>query len=257
MYQLDAFTGKVFSGNQAAVCLLEEWPEPGLMQNIAAENNLAETAFVLLQNNVFEIRWFTPTTEVDLCGHATLAAAYVLFHEWGYAGDEILFQTQTMGILKVSRQGEMYFLDFPTDSLTNYKNIGDIEECIHVQPLEVYKGRSDIMAVLRSEDEVKKAVPDFAKISALPSRGLIITSAGNKADFVSRFFAPQSGIPEDPVTGSAHTTLIPYWAEKLQKKELSARQLSARGGALQCVFSSNRCLIGGRVVLFLKGEIYI
>jgi len=257
LYQLDAFSDKVFSGNPAAVCLMDKWPERNIMQDIAAENNLSETAFVIQKNNKYEIRWFTPAVEVDLCGHATLAASFVLFNETGNPDNEISFQTQKMGVLKTFRREEMYFLNFPSDTPTPYPDIEEISQCLHLRPLEVFKGRSDIMAVLKSENEVRDLVPDLSKISLLKARGLMVTAQATQADFVSRFFAPQSGIIEDPVTGSAHTTLIPYWAKVLNKNNLFASQLSKRGGALQCVFSGDRCLIGGNVTLYLKGEIYV
>lgn len=257
MFQVDAFTDRLFSGNPAAVCMLEKWPDDKTMQLIGAENNLAETAFVLPKDGFYEIRWFTPAVEVDLCGHATLASAFVLYNCLGYEKQEIIFQSPRSGELKVSRQEETLFLDFPADTYEETFNQSQIAACTGVWPLEVYKGKTDFLAVMEQEEEVMNLRPDFAEIAKLEARGLIVTAKGSRVDFVSRFFAPQCGIDEDPVTGSAHTTLIPYWSEKLGKKEMTAIQLSKRGGNLICINRGERCLIGGKAKLYLTGEINI
>lgn len=257
IYQVDAFTGSLFSGNPAAVCLLNDWLEDKKLQSIAAENNLAETAFVIQQDDFFEIRWFTPTLEVDLCGHATLAAAYVIFNCLNYKALEIVFQSPRSGILKVTQQNGILYLDFPTDSLESRTNFNQMKDCLGVLPVEIYKGKTDFIAIVDSEAVVLSIIPDYTEIAGLNARGLIVTSKGTKVDFVSRFFAPQSGINEDPVTGSAHTSLIPLWSEKLGKNEMTAAQLSKRGGKLICIHKGERCMIGGQARLYMTGEIYI
>jgi PhzF family phenazine biosynthesis protein len=255
MYQVDAFTDKLFSGNPAAVCILDNWLSDEKMQLVAAENNLAETAFIVPKDSGFGIRWFTPTVEVDLCGHATLAGAYVLFNCLGYNKPEIEFYSLKNGLLKVSRQDDTLFLDFPSDRLSTCTDKSQINACINVVPVEVYKGKTDYLVLVKTEAEVKNLLPDLTEISKLAARGLIVTAKGENVDFVSRFFAPQSGVNEDPVTGSAHTSLIPFWAEKTGKKEMSAMQLSDRGGKLICISKGERCLIGGTARLYLTGEI--
>ena len=257
MFQLDAFTDRLFSGNPAAVCMLETWLSDELMQAIAAENNLAETAFVVANAGSFLIRWFTPTVEVDLCGHATLASAYALFNCLGHTEPEIKFFSPRSGELRVFRQRENLFLDFPTDTLKASDDHDQLTRCINTHPKEVYRGKTDFIAIVNSEDEVAQLQPDFDEIRKLPARGLIVTARGKQVDFVSRFFAPQSGIDEDPATGSAHTSLIPLWADRLSKKEMTAKQLSRRGGSFICVHNGERCFIGGRARLYLTGEISI
>lgn len=259
IYQVDAFTDRLFAGNPAAVCILDKWIDDDLMQSIGNENNLAETAFVVPRDKDFEIRWFTPTTEVDLCGHATLAAAYVLFDVLGFPDSEIRFHSTKSGILTVSKNGGMLFLDFPTDTLhiVDESHYATIEKCIGIKPIELFKGKTDYIAIIENEQQLNNIQVDLNEISKLDARGLIVTARGDSADFVSRFFAPQSGINEDPVTGSAHTSLIPIWFEKLGRKQLSANQLSKRGGQLYCEFKNERCLIGGKARLYFKGEIYL
>lgn len=257
IYQVDAFTDNLFSGNPAAVCLLEKWLSDEKMQSVAAENNLAETAFIIPQESGFGIRWFTPTIEVDLCGHATLATAYVLFNCLAYKESEIVFYSLKNGELKVSKQNDILFLDFPADVLTLCRDTGQINACINVLPVEVYKGKTDYLVLVETEVDVRNLLPDLTEISKLNARGLIVTAKGENVDFVSRFFAPQSGVNEDPVTGSAHTTLIPFWSEKTGKKEMLAMQLSRRGGKLICISKGQRCLIGGSARLYLTGEICI
>jgi PhzF family phenazine biosynthesis protein len=257
LYQVDAFAERPFTGNPAAVCFFDEWPDDSLMQSIAMENNLAETAFIVSRKEDFEIRWFTPAVEVDLCGHATLASAYVLFNCLNYSRSEIVFRSPKSGVLKVSRDGEYLFLDFPADELTPVALFADIEKAIGIKPLEVWKGKFDYLAVLPDEESVLKLSPNLGEVAKLKARGLIVTAAGNEVDFVSRFFAPQSGINEDPVTGSAHTSLIPLWSAKLGKNEMTARQLSQRGGYLLCHNKGSRMLIGGKARLYLTGEIVV
>ncbi len=257
MYQVDAFTDKLFAGNPAAVCLLDKWLKDELLQSIANENNLAETAFVVSNGNCFEIRWFTPTVEVDLCGHATLASAFVLFNILNHPENVLKFHSKRSGCLAVESKDNFLFLDFPTDSieLVSAEQYNIIEQCIGLNLIELYKGKTDYMAVIESENSLQHLQPDFTEITKLKARGLIVTAKGDAVDFVSRFFAPQSGINEDPVTGSAHTSLIPYWSNRLNKNKLIARQISKRGGQLLCEFKDQRCLIGGNARLYLTGEI--
>jgi predicted PhzF superfamily epimerase YddE/YHI9 len=257
LYQVDAFTDKLFGGNPAAVCPLAEWLSDDLLQKIAMENNLAETAFYVRQDDQYEIRWFTPKIEVDLCGHATLAAAFILFNRENHSGDLINFYSPRSGNLNVSRSSDWLTLDFPVDVFHHTPVSGEITNCFDKQPLEVYKGKTDYMLVYEKESDIRNIKPQFEAISVLNARGVIITAKGDNVDFVSRFFAPQSGIMEDPVTGSAHTTLTPYWSEKLNKAELSAIQLSERKGYLQCKFLGDRVEISGQATLYLTGEIYI
>jgi PhzF family phenazine biosynthesis protein len=257
IFQVDAFSDRLFSGNPAAVCMLDSWISDDTMQAIAAENNLAETAFVVADHDNFQIRWFTPTVEVDLCGHATVASAFVLFNCLGYKGSEIIFHSVRSGELRVFQQNDLLFLDFPTDILSRYDDVAAIARCIGREPLEVYRGKSDFIAVVKDESVVKDLMPDLEQTAKLNARGLIVTAKGNKFDFVSRFFAPQSGIDEDPVTGSAHTSLIPLWAKKLGKKEMQAKQLSKRGGTIVCIENGVRSLIGGKARLYMSGEINI
>lgn len=257
LYQVDAFTDQLFRGNPAAVCPLTEWLPDQLMQQIAAENNLAETAFFVPFDSGYKIRWFTPAVEVDLCGHATLATAFVLFYCLNYNSDSIKFFSDRSGELKVTHKEGLLNLDFPSDKIQHENIEDDIFSCLGVSPQVVFRGKSDFMAVFENEKQIISLLPDFSKIAALKARGLIVTAPGTEVDFVSRFFAPQSGIDEDPVTGSAHTTLIPYWSKRLGKTEMTAMQLSKRGGKLICSYRGERCLIGGKAVLYLNGEIQI
>lgn len=257
LYQVDAFSDKIFGGNPAAVCPLNEWLPDDVLQNIAMENNLAETAFYVRNGDRFDIRWFTPAVEVDLCGHATLASAAVLFENEGYRGESITFFSHRSGELKVTRDGKTLTLDFPADIFERVELSPQLIAGFNSQPVEAYRGKTDYMLVFNTEEEVKNMVPDFAAIAKLKVRGVIVTARGTETDFVSRFFAPQSGINEDPVTGSAHTTLTPYWAKKTGKSELTAIQLSARKGYLQCAFHGDRVKISGKTVTYLQGEIVL
>lgn len=257
IYQLDAFTDKIFCGNPAAVCPLVEWLPDNLMQKIAMENNLAETAFFVKRNDQYDIRWFTPAVEVDLCGHATLASAAVLFNFENYDGDVITFFSPRSGVLTVSRSGDILTLDFPSDKIERVDMSPQLIACFNSQPVEAYKGKTDYMLVFNNEEEIRKLVPDLVAILKIKSRGIIVTAPGAEVDFVSRFFAPQSGVDEDPVTGSAHTTLTPYWAQKTGKSELQAIQLSARKGFLKCAHLGDRVKISGQAKTYLQGEITV
>ena len=257
IYQIDAFTDKVFSGNPAAVCPLNEWLSDEIMQKIAMENNLAETAFFVKTDNQYQIRWFTPTIEVDLCGHATLAAAFVLFNYENYNENIIHFYSPKSGELTVTRKDKLLALNFPADIFRQVELSCEITDCFNIEPKFALKGKTDFLLVFRNEEEIRKIIPNFEKISKLESRGVIVTAKGDKVDFVSRFFAPQLGINEDPVTGSAHTTLIPYWAKQLDKSELTAIQLSDRQGFLQCKYLNERVEISGQGKLYLIGEIHL
>jgi PhzF family phenazine biosynthesis protein len=254
-FKVDAFTGEIFHGNPAAVCPLEKWLPTATLQNIATENNLSETAFVVPRGNEFELRWFTPTMEVDLCGHATLASAFVLFTEQRFFGDEIRFHSLS-GILSVTREDEILTLDFPSRPPQTCDAPEALVRGLGRMPVEVFKAR-DFVAVFESADDVKNLRPDFAVLKTLDCLGIIATAKGDDCDFVSRFFAPAAGIDEDPVTGSAHCTLIPFWAGKLKKNKMFARQISRRGGELFCELASDRVRIGGKARLFMRGEIFI
>lgn len=257
IYQVDAFCDELFSGNPAAVCPLDKWPEDRLMQNIAAENNLAETAFYVKEDDHFHIRWFTPTVEVDLCGHATLATAHVIFNHKEFAGDTIRFSSRS-GELRVKRSEDQLTLDFPADILTPIAVTDEMSYWFSVRPIEAYKGKTDYLLIFPKEADIANAQANLPILERLKeARGVIISAKGNEVDFVSRFFAPQSGVAEDPVTGSAHTTLTPYWSAKLGKKELSARQLSARKGYLQCVTNGDRIEISGKAKTYLIGKIFV
>lgn len=260
LYQVDAFTDKLFGGNPAAVCPLTEWLPTETMQKIALENNLSETAFIVPEGEGFHIRWFTPAIEVDLCGHATLATAHVLFAEMGYEKEKIVFNSKS-GLLSVSKKSNLYTLNFPTDTLEKVDLIDlltVIMEGLGKAPIELFRGKDDFLAVFDNQATIENFKPDFAKLAQLGSaRGLITTAKGEEVDFVSRCFYPAAGIDEDPVTGSAHTTLMPYWAKKLGKNTLIARQLSARGGLLHCEYLGDRVAISGQGVTYLRGSIFV
>lgn len=256
IYQVDAFTNQVFKGNPAAVVPLEKWLDDALMKNIAAENNLSETAFFVQAGDVFQIRWFTPAVEIELCGHATLASAYVIFHYLQYDKEQIHFTCQ-VGDLFVTRQDDWITLNFPAIETQPVKSIPAVlSAAIGSHPLALYDSDSKLVALLESEDDVLRCQPDFALIAQL-EKNLIITAKGNEVDFVSRFFAPKSGINEDPVTGSAHAVLIPFWSKKLNKNELTAVQLSERTGYLKCKLLQDRVEMSGQAVSYLIGEIFV
>jgi len=255
MYQVDAFTREVFKGNPAAVCILDQWPGKELMQKIANENNLSETAFAVPGKEGYGIRWFTPGTEVDLCGHATLATAHVLFNHMDLRGDVVRFDSMQSGRLNVTRNGDLLTLDFPADHLEEMPVPERAGAALGSIPQQAFRGKCDLMFVYSGQSEIESIEPDFGMLSGLGGRGIIVTAPGTEVDFVSRFFAPQTGINEDPVTGSAHTTLTPYWSGILGKKRMKARQLSARGGELVCEDKGDRVEISGHAVTFLIGEI--
>jgi PhzF family phenazine biosynthesis protein len=256
IYQVDAFTNKVFGGNPAAICPLEEWLDAELMQKIALENNLSETAFFVRKDDFYEIRWFTPTYEIDLCGHATLASAFVIFEVLNLETDKIKFVSHKSGELFVEKKDDLLVLDFPSRPVSPADVPDGLIEAIGKQPKEVFKAR-DYFLVYENEQEILDISPDFTKLLKINAHGFIVTAKGDSSDFVSRFFAPEVGVFEDPVTGSAHCNLIPFWAERLGKNELFARQISARGGELYCELAGDRVKIGGNAVLYLKGEIYV
>jgi len=254
-YQVDAFASRVFEGNPAAVCPLEGWLKDTLLQAIADENNLSETAFFVPTKDGFHLRWFTPVKEVDLCGHATLAAAHVIFNILGYPKPLVIFATRS-GELAVERKGKLLAMNFPAICPKPCDPPDRLLEAFGQPPKEVLAA-DDYVAVFDSEAIVRKIAPDFAKLNALDLRGVIITAPGQDVDFVSRFFAPKSGIWEDPVTGSAHCELTPYWSSKLEKESLNARQVSKRGGDIQCQMSGGRVVLSGRAVTFMEAEIDI
>jgi PhzF family phenazine biosynthesis protein len=256
LYQVDAFTSKLFKGNAAAVCVLDSWLPDAVMQSIGMENNMSETAFIVPKDNDFELRWFTPKVEVDLCGHATLAAAFVIFDQLRYQGNEIGFVTQKAGMLKVTKKENLLTLDFPSRPAQN-SSIPDylIEGLGGVKPKECWLSR-DYMVVFDNEEKIRSIVPDFKILNKI-GKWVCITAKGKEVDFVSRFFCAGDGIDEDPVTGSSHCMLTPYWAEKLKKNKLKALQLSERGGELECELVGDRVLISGEAKLFFAGHIFL
>ena len=257
LYQVDAFTDKLFHGNPAGICILNTWPEVSVMQNIAAENNLPETAFLVQKKDEVEIRWFTPTVEVDLCGHATLASAHVLFTYYPIQENPIHFFSPRSGFLEVERNKEWLTLNFPKDTYTKITVPDILVNAFQMSPIEAYRGKSDFLLIYSKQQTIEEMNPDMDMIQSVGGRGVIISAPGNEVDFVSRFFAPQSGINEDPVTGSAHTTLTPYWSHKTGKNKLTALQLSKRRGELVCELKGQRVLISGKAVTYMIGEIEI
>lgn len=255
IYQVDAFTNKPLSGNPAAVCPLNEWLPDDVMQKLAAENNLSETAFFVKKDDFYGLRWFTPTFEIDLCGHATLATAFVLFEMLKESANILNFQTKS-GLLTVEKEKDLLVLDFPVRKAESCEIPDNLIKAIGKTPIEVLKSR-DYLMVYESEDEIRQISPNFAELLKTGAHAVIVTAKGTDCDFVSRFFAPEVGVFEDPVTGSAHCTLIPYWAEKLCKEKFFARQISARGGELFCELKNDRVKIGGNATLYMKGKIYI
>lgn len=253
-FVVDAFASKPFHGNPAGVCPLLKWLDDVTMQSIAAENNLSETAFFVPRGEDYDLRWFTPATEVDLCGHATLASAFILFSELGAPGDVLRFHSKS-GILIVTRNSDILTLDFPSRPPGPCVTPDVLIRALGKKPLEVLKAR-DYFCIFADEDDVRSLRPDFASLATL-NQMVIVTAPGGDCDFVSRFFAPNAGVPEDPVTGSAHCTLIPYWATRLGRTKLSARQVSGRGGELFCELAGERVHIGGKAVLYSQGQIEI
>ena len=255
IYYVDAFSNNIFGGNPAAV-IFTNLSDDDLMQNIAAENNLSETAFINISENENTIRWFSPTKEVDLCGHATLASAFVYFNYINTEKDTIEFKSNG-GKLIVNKKDNILELDFPKDTFIKTNHEDAVCNAIGLKPTETFKGQINLMAVYENEEEILNLQPDFKKVIDLTGQGLIVTAPGLHHDFVSRYFCPKYGINEDPVTGSAHTTLIPYWSDKLGSKKLLAKQVSTRGGELFCENKDERVLIGGNAVLYMKGNINI
>lgn len=253
VYQVDAFTSRLFGGNPAAVCPLKDWLQDRQMQSIAAENNLSETAFFVPRGNRYHLRWFTPSVEVDLCGHATLASGFVVLNHLDPSRDSVTFETMS-GELTVARKGKLLSMDFPSRPPDSWEAPAELLEGLGKEPEMVLAAR-DCMAIYESEDDVRSLKPKMECLAKLETFAVIVTAPGRRVDFVSRFFAPRQGIPEDPVTGSAHCTLVPYWAERLKKTELHALQVSSRGGELWCEYHGDRVVISGQAVLYLEGNI--
>ncbi len=255
-YVIDAFTDQLFAGNPAGVCLPDTWPDSAHMQNIARENNLPETAFAVREGDHYGLRWFTPAVEIELCGHATLATAFALFTFDRPDADALAFHTQS-GVLTVTRRGDLLEMDFPARPQAEIPVTDGMRRAVGVPVLSAFAGYN-LMLLLESEAAVRNLAPDLAAIRALADfHGVIVTAPGTDCDFVSRFFAPNVGIDEDPVTGSTHTSLVPYWAARLGKDALSARQLSRRAGALWCRQAGDRVFIAGRACLYLTGELRV
>lgn len=258
LYQVDAFADNIFEGNPAAVCPLDEWLPDEKLQQIAMENNLSETAFFVEQNHSYRLRWFTPATEVDLCGHATLASAHVLFEHLDYNESEIRFDSNS-GILKVQKEADKLMMDFPTAGLDETLPPRFLDDAIGLPPQELYQD-TDYLYVLESENQVRNLEPDIRALKKADVRGIIVTAPadeGHEYDFVSRFFGPAVGVDEDPVTGSAHTMLAPYWSRRFGKNKLIGRQVSRRGGTVYCHLKNGRVELGGRACTFLQGEIQL
>lgn len=256
IYQVDAFNNEIFKGNPAAVCPLEKWISEDLMQAIAEENNLSETVFFVKNKNTFDIKWFTPTCEIDLCGHATLAAAHIIFSELNFKGKHIEFNSKS-GKLTVSKTDDWYTLNFPSEELEEIEIPSLLEQALNVPILKTFKGKWKLLVVLENEKIIKNLNPNFHLLAQLEFSGIIVTAKGDSADFVSRFFAPKIEINEDPVTGSAHTLLIPYWSKKLNKTKLEAIQLSKRRGYLKCEYLNDRVEMSGQAVTYLKGQLIL
>lgn len=263
-YQIiDVFTDKMFGGNPAGVCILDKWLAEDILQNIASENNLSETAFLVKQNGYYDLRWFTPSIEVELCGHATMASAFVLFDSIEQAASELNFKTMS-GTLRVNKESDLLYLDFPSRPVSICPTYQTFERAFGVMPVAVYKA-VDFLVLLNSEEELRNIDPDFTILKRIKDEagidndcfGIIVTAKGNDYDFVSRFFAPNAGVDEDPVTGRAYCSLIPFWRERLEKTKFKAKQLSKRGGVLYCEDCHERVRIGGKVVRYLKGNICI
>ena len=258
IYQIDAFSGRVFAGNPAAVCPLDAWLPDATMQAIAAENNLSETAFFVPRGEEFDLRWFTPAVEVDLCGHATLATGALILRKLEPGRERVRFHTRS-GVLEVGREGELLVMDFlalPAGPAAADER-GRVADALGASPVELLAATRDTLAVFDDEAAVRGLAPDFARLAALPREGTITTAPGDEVDFVSRYFAPSVGIDEDPVTGSAHCTLTPYWSKRLGKTVLEARQVSRRGGELVCIDAGARVIIKGRAAFYLEGTLRI
>ena len=258
IFQVDAFTRNAFSGNPAAICPLEDWIDAELMQKIAFENNLAETAFFVKKDDVYEIRWFTPAVEVNLCGHATLGSAFVIFDCLKLEAEKVNFYSTRSGDLSVEKQGDRLILDFPRYGVNEIEIDAALVEAVGKKPLQTWETQGNMVLMLfEKESDIAEIAPDMSLLAKIPFDEVIVMAKGSESDFVSRMFAPRIGIPEDPVTGAIHCSLIPFWAERLGKETLYARQISARGGELFCELKGERVKIGGNATLYLKGEIYI
>ena len=256
IYYIDAFTNSLFSGNPAAV-IFSNLDNSKVMQNIAAENNLSETAFISYRDNKYFIRWFAPECEIDLCGHATLASAHVFFNYINNDTDIFEVHSKRNGVLKVFKNEDALYLDFPRDQLFPSTQHNEVFNSVGISPIDLYEGRDDLLAIFENKSDIENLNLNVEAIKNIDKRGLIVTAPGDDCDFVSRCFFPSTGVIEDPVTGSAHTSLIPYWSKKLNKNKLIAKQLSQRGGVLFCEHKNDRVHIGGNSVLYLKGEIFI
>lgn len=252
---VDAFTDKIFAGNPAAVCIMDAWPADALLLNIARENNLSETAFAVPQGAGYRLRWFTPGGEIELCGHATLATAFVLFNFYAHPGDTVQFATLG-GTLSVTRRGELYEMDFPAYDLQAIPVSDEMAQALGARPAEAYLGR-DLLCVFDDEEQIRSLQPNLPLVQQLPGLLLQTTAPGRASDCVSRTFAPKLNVPEDPVCGSGHCHIVPYWAKKLQKAEILAYQASPRGGWLHCQLAGDRVKLSGHAVLFAQAEILI
>lgn len=257
IFQVDAFADEVFQGNPAAIVPLNSWLDDKLLQQIAMENNLSETAFFVEKDGIYELRWFTPTIEVDLCGHATLASAHVIFEELNYSKSKIEFYSPRSGQLMVEKSDGGYTMNFPRDKVKEIELTDDLLACFNPYPSQAFRGTSDFVLIFDKVEQITEIQIDMNQIASLDARGVIITASGKDVDFVSRFFGPQVGVPEDPVTGSAHTTLTPIWADKLGKKKMKAYQASSRGGHITCELLGDRVLLTGKAITFLRGEIEV
>jgi PhzF family phenazine biosynthesis protein len=256
LFYVDAFTNEVFKGNPAGVCLLENWLPDEVLQSIASEHNLSETAFVVKNNDFFQIKWFTPKTQVDLCGHATLAAAHVLFKIYNFGSKPIQFLSKSGNLTVYQATDGKITLDFPVLPIKSIEKKTEISECLGKEPLELYTS-SDFLAVFKTEKEIQNMKPDFEKLKRLDFRGIIITAPGHDCDYVLRFFAPQVGINEDPVTGSAQCILTPFWSNRIKKQKMLSRQLSERTGKIWTELTGNRVLISGYAIIYMQGTIQI
>jgi PhzF family phenazine biosynthesis protein len=256
IYQVDAFANTVFQGNPAAVVPLENWLPDATLQNIATENNLSETAYFVPDGNAYHLRWFTPSTEVRLCGHATLASAHVLFAHLGFDGAQVQFNTLG-GELNVRKEGDHYVMDFPSDEPQAFHVLRSLEDILGIQIKEMAKGTDDYLALIDSEASLLALEPNFLRLADLNTRGLIVTAPGTSTDIASRCFFPNFGINEDPVTGSAHTLLTPFWAKKLGKSSITAIQGGARKGQLQCTLKGDRVELSGKAQTYLLGKIWV
>lgn len=256
LYVVDAFTRKVFAGNPAAVCPLESWPEDSVMQSVAMENNLSETAFFAPEGEGFRLRWFTPSIEIALCGHATLASAFIIFNRLDPSKESVAFETKS-GRLVARRDGDRIALDFPARRASPADAPEDLLAGLGARPREVLRSSVDYLAVYETEDEVRALKPDMSRLMKVESLGVIVTAPGRESDCASRYFAPRAGVAEDPVTGAAHCTVTPYWAERLGKREIHARQVSARGGELFCEDLGERVRLAGHAALFSEGFIHL